>query len=791
MQDLKQQFNDLKKRVLEQRFSRMNDMQQKAVFKVKGPLLILAGAGSGKTTVLVNRIAYLLGFGDAYHDERAGEFATEGDVAFLKGAAENPDYDVEELRRALHAQPVNPWNVLAITFTNKAANELKDRLCNLLGSDGLSVNAGTFHYICLRILRREIEALGYSSSFTIYDTDDSVRTLKDCLADLNLDDKMFPPKTMLNTISHAKDSMISPEQYLAENGEDFRKKVIGNIYTLYQKKLQASNALDFDDIICLTVRLFENYPDVLDHYQNLYKYILVDEYQDTNHAQYRLVSLLSAKYKNLCVVGDDDQSIYRFRGATIENILSFEQEFDNAEVIRLEQNYRSTQNILDAANEIIKNNSERKGKNLWTDNGTGAKITSYRAPDENAEAAFVVKTIEEDVANGLKFADHAILYRMNAQSATVERQLVKSGIPYRIVGGTKFFERKEIKDVLSYFHILSNSGDSVRLKRIVNEPKRGIGETTVKNVEAIAGQLGVSMYDVMRHASDYEVIAKKGAALEDFTRMIEELRDESLNVSLPELLDDLMEKTSYFEYLKAQGKEGEARLENIAELKSNLIKFEQEKEEANEEPTLQGFLEEVSLYTDLDNLNDSDDSVILMTMHSAKGLEYKTVFVIGMEENIFPSFLSATSDEELEEERRLAYVAVTRAKEHLYVTNSAQRMIFGRTSRNMPSRFLKEIPEELLDIIDETVKAYGFARRPEKAKPVYKPEVEGTVGVHRTMEKAAVDYGVGDTVEHKVFGRGEVLSMTKMGNDTLVEIRFEKKGVKKIMANFAKLTRIS
>lgn len=784
-ESFKDEFNRLKRAILERRFSRMNAMQKKAVFQIKGPLLILAGAGSGKTTVLVNRIACMIHFGNAYHEEFNG-VPSEEEMEFLREAAGADVCDEEKLKEVLRARPIRPWNVLAITFTNKAARELKDRLCQLLGSDGLSVNAGTFHYICLRILRREIGALGYGPGFTIYDTDDSLRTIRDVLADLQMDEKMFPPKSMLHAISRAKDALISPEQFLAENEGDFKGKKIAQVYVHYQKRLETSNALDFDDIICLTVRLFREQPDVLDHYQNLYQYILVDEYQDTNHAQYELVRLLSGKYRNLCVVGDDDQSIYRFRGATIENILSFENEFEDAVVIRLEQNYRSTQNILDAANGLIKNNRSRKGKNLWTDNGEGERVISYRAPDEAAEAQFVAKTILEDVAGGMRFADHAVLYRINAQSATIERALVKSGIPYRIVGGTKFFDRKEIRDVLAYFHVICNPSDSVRLKRIVNEPKRGIGDTTLKNVEAIALREGVSMFEILHHAGEYEVISKKGAVLEEFARMIDGLREYSEQATLDQLLDELLERTSYGKYLKAQGREGESRLENIAELKSNLIKYAAE----NEEASLQGFLEEVSLFTDLDGVNDGEDAVILMTMHSAKGLEYRTVFVVGMEENLFPSYQSSGSEADLEEERRLAYVAVTRAKERLYVTNSSQRMIFGRTSRNMPSRFLREIPEHLLQIIDETVTAYGFAKRPERAKPVYHPEVEGTVGVHRAADQSAVDYAVGDTVDHKVFGRGRVLSMTPMAGDTLVEVSFEKKGVKKIMANFARLTRV-
>ena len=786
MQSLSERFHTLKQKLLEKRFSNMNEMQKKAVFQVKGPLLILAGAGSGKTTVLVNRIAYLLNYGNAYHDDLLDATAEQEEVDALQAMESEGEIDDARLRKALRARPVNPWNVLAITFTNKAANEMKDRLFGLLGDDGLRVNAGTFHYICLRILRREIEALGYGKGFTIYDTDDSQRVLRDCLADLNLDEKMFPVKSVLHTISNAKDAMLSPEDFARENEADFRNTVIGNIYALYQKRMKASNAVDFDDIICLTVRLLKEYPDVLDHYQNLYQYILVDEYQDTNHAQYELVSLLSGKYQNLCVVGDDDQSIYRFRGATIENILSFEHEFDNAVVIRLEQNYRSTQNILDAANELIKNNVGRKGKKLWTDNGQGPRAISYRAPDETAEANFVVKQIEEDVHNGMRFSDHAVLYRMNAQSATIEKQLVRSGIPYKIVGGTKFFERKEIRDILAYFHVLDNPSDTVRLKRIINEPKRGIGDTTVKNVEAISEQLGIPMYEVLRRAGEFEVLPKHGETLLRFVGMLDELRDMSLTSPLSELLDVLMEKTGYADYLKSQGREGETRLENVAELKTNLIRYTEE----NEEPSLQGFLEEVSLFTDLDNLNADDDSVILMTIHSAKGLEFKSVFIVGMEENIFPSYQSAQLDDSLEEERRLAYVAVTRAKKQLYITNSSQRMLFGRTSRNIPSRFLKEIPEELLEIIDETTKAYGFQKRPEKAKPVYVPEIEGTVGVHKAMEEAPIDYTVGDRVEHKVFGIGRVRSMTPMSNDVLVEVEFEKKGVKKIMANFARLKKI-
>lgn len=772
----------IKQQLLSRRFNRMNDMQKQAIFQVNGPVLILAGAGSGKTTVLVNRIANLLDFGNSYHDASS---IPEGIGKELLNKAEHNELSAEELRQALDVKTINPWNVLAITFTNKAAGELKERLARLLGERGAAVNAGTFHSICLRILRREIDRVGYSSSFTIYDTDDTQRLIKDCETDLMVDDKMFPPKSVLTEISRAKDSMTTPEAYIEQNGADFKKKIIGNIYSEYQKRLKANNAVDFDDIIVLTVQLFENYPDVLDHYQNLYRYIMVDEYQDTNQVQYKLVHLLSGKTRNLCVVGDDDQSIYRFRGATIENILNFEKDYENATVIRLEQNYRSTQSILDAANALIKNNLGRKGKNLWTDQGAGDKVLSNRCRDESSEAQLVCAKIQEFAQNGIPFSEQAVLYRMNAQSSNVERALVRAGVPYRIVGGHKFYERKEIKDVMAYLQVIVNPSDSIRLKRIINEPKRGIGDATIQHVERIAASLNIGLVDVMRNAGKYEATAKKASSLGSFVGLIDDLTASAKLLPLPELLDEIMEKTSYRSYLKSQGHEGESRLENIEELKTNLMHYQQE----NPEGTLSGFIEEVALYTDLDSVNDSEDKVTLMTMHSAKGLEFKNVYIVGAEENIFPSYLSANSEAELEEERRLAYVAVTRAKEHLLISHAAQRTLFGRTSRNMPSRFLREIPEELLSYTDELANSpqYAFPTRAEKPKPVYKPEVSGTVGVSKPVVRADVRYAVGDKVSHKVFGTGVVKAMTPMSNDTLVEVLFDKAGVKKIMANFAKL----
>lgn len=789
---LEQRFLSLKRQILEQEYQHLNKEQREAVFRVNGPLLILAGAGSGKTTVLVNRIGHLLEFGNTWLEDNIPAELSEDDVDYLESYAQGNRENRERMVALLAARTVNPWNVLAITFTNKAANELKERLTARLGETGAEVRSGTFHSVCMRILRREIGALGYTSSFTIYDTDDSVRVIKDCMADLGVNEKMFPPKTILGEISRQKDSMISPEEFLSQSEADFRLKTIANICIQYQKRLKSANAVDFDDIILLTVRLFQDFPDVLEHYQNLFKYVLVDEYQDTNQLQYRLVSLLSLRHQNLCVVGDDDQSIYKFRGATIENILSFENQFQNAVVIRLEQNYRSTQNILDAANAVIQNNMGRKGKNLWTDNGEGDKILIYRGRDDFDESTYITGVIEDHVQDGKKFADHAILYRMNAQSANIERALIKSGIDYKIVGGTKFFERKEIKDVLAYFHVIDNSADTVRLKRIINEPKRGIGASTVGAVESIALQTGMSMYEVMRMSDQFGTLSKKAKSLRDFVDMIEELKALELEVPLDELLDEVMEKTGYRIALTAQGVEGRVRLENIEELKSNLNRYSQENPE---DGSLSGFLEEVSLYTDLDSVNESDDKVILMTIHSAKGLEFPVVFLLGMEDGIFPSYNSIQSQDELEEERRLAYVGITRAKEKLYVTHTGSRMMFGSVSRNLPSRFLKEFPEEVVEQKDNTIYSYAnqnaAAAKENTVKPSFpaKPAV-GLSGMRPKQEKSAVDYAVGDSVRHKVFGSGMILSLTPMGNDTLIEVAFEKVGTKKIMANFAKLTKI-
>lgn len=786
MSELQERYLSLKKKIIEQEYSRMNDMQRQAVVTVDGPLLILAGAGSGKTTVLVNRIACLLSYGNAYLDTAVPEKIGEREIEFLSQYVQHPN---EQEREAVHGilavRPPRPWNILAITFTNKAAGELKERLNAMLGEDGGEVNAGTFHSVCVRILRRNIDRLGYTGSFTIYDTDDSLRVVKDSMADLGVSDKMFPPKAVLGEISRSKDKMLSPKQFIQSVGSDYRLSVIGKIYDRYQTRLKTANALDFDDLIVLTVRLFEEFPDVLEYYQNRFRYILVDEYQDTNHAQYCLVSLLAGKHHNLCVVGDDDQSIYKFRGATIENILSFEKQFRNAVVIRLEQNYRSTQNILDAANAVISHNQERKGKRLWTQNGDGEKIVVRRASDESAEAEFVASSIVENVKNGRKYSDHAVLYRMNAQSNSVERYFIRSNIPYRIIGGHKFFERKEIKDMLAYLNVINNPSDSVRLKRIINEPKRGIGASTVAAAEQIAEGEGIPLFEVLREADTYPALSRRSGPLKEFVRIITELAFAAEQESLEDLLDQLLQETGYRLMLQADGPEGEVRLENIEELKSNMKNYE---EENQDDASLSGFLEEVALYTDLDNLNQSEDSVVMMTLHSAKGLEFPYVYIVGMEEGIFPSRNILNFPEELEEERRLAYVGITRAKEKLYLLSAASRMLFGSTTRNRSSRFLEEIPGELTDRKDLTVHTYTPYQPQTKQVPAaFSVEPAGRPA---KAAPAAIDFKVGDTVSHRVFGNGMVVSMTPMANDVLVEVAFDKVGTKKIMANFARLKKI-
>lgn len=795
MSDLKQRYLTAKKNILEREFSRMNDMQRFAVFHIKGPLLILAGAGSGKTTVLVNRIANMIRYGDGYTTEVLPNGLTEDEVTFLEGfaqggLAEKSDADKQRAAELISHWPPKPWRIMAITFTNKAAGELKDRLTAMLGEEnGGAIWASTFHSTCARMLRRYGERLGYSDKFTIYDTDDSKRMMKDVMSYLRIDDKVLPAKTILSEISRAKEQLLDPKAYAAKAGSDFRLKKVADCYALYQKRLNDADAMDFDDLLFQTVRLFQSNPDVLEYYQNRFEYIMIDEYQDTNHAQYLFAKMLSEKSGNLCVVGDDDQSIYKFRGATIENILSFEKTFPNAEVIRLEQNYRSTQNILDAANAVIQNNTERKGKNLWTANGDGDKIVHYHAQSESDEANFIAKTVENNVAaGGLHYGDHAVLYRMNAQSNAIENYFMRAGIPYRVIGGHRFYERKEIKDMLAYLCVIANPADEIRLKRIINEPKRGIGDKTIQTASEIAAELGLSMFEVIREADNYQALSRGAAKLKAFAKMIEDFIDLSGEVKLNKLLESILQKTGYLTALRMTDEKAEDRIENINELASNLLKYQQEHGDATD---LGEFLEEVALIADIDNLDSDSDAVVMMTMHSAKGLEFPAVFLPGMEEGIFPGMQSILNPSEIEEERRLAYVGITRAKQKLYIINSDSRMLFGNSHRNRLSRFVEEIPETLVEEIRPESKRTAVqspAPKPQR-KHIADMQLAGEAQQKLSHAKAAA-FTPGERVKHKVFKEGTIVKVTPMGNDALLEIDFDSKGLKKVMANYAGLVKI-
>lgn len=788
----------LRRAVLEKDFARMNDRQKQAVFTVNGPLLILAGAGSGKTTVLINRIANILRYGDAYNSTYLRDDLDENDIAACKAYIENSTPLTTETQEHLSVSACAPWRIMAITFTNKAAGELKDRLCAMLGETANDIWASTFHSTCARILRRDGERIGYSSHFTVYDTDDQRRLMKSILKELDISEKNITPKSILNEISRAKDSLISPAEYALTVGDDFRLKIISRAYTTYQKRLEDADAMDFDDLINKVVELFKKCPDVLEYYQNRFRYLMVDEYQDTNHAQYTFVRMLAEKSGNLCVVGDDDQSIYKFRGATIENILSFENTFQNATVIRLEQNYRSTQNILDAANAVIEHNTERKGKTLWTQNGTGAMIHLHTAENETDEAERITKIILDGVAVGRKFSDYAVLYRMNSQSLTFERNFAKSGVPHRIIGGTRFYERREIREMIAYLSVINNPSDEMRLRRIINTPKRSIGDRSVEVAAQIGQQTGETLFEVISHAKDYPALSRAANKMTLFAAQMQgliELNNDE-EVTLGELYDELVERIDYLNFLKTDDPESaEDRAANVQELASNLRRFEEE----NPEGTLSDFLEEVSLITDIDNYDNNADSVVLMTVHSAKGLEFPVVFLPGMEENIFPGMASVYVPSEVEEERRLAYVAITRAKEELYIFHAESRMIFGMTNRNRVSRFVEEIPETLV----EHTRSRDYSARPvsmpsfggakpfgEAPKTKSVAEAGGFTPKPRVKPAPAGTYRVGDTVLHKAFGTGLIVSATPMANDTLLEVAFDKVGTKKLFANFARLTKV-
>ena len=788
----------LKQQAFRKYFHSLNEQQQQAVFSVNGPVLVLAGAGSGKTTAIISRIVNMIYFGDGY--AQADGYLPEEDAVWLQAYIDGKEpEDVERLREILAIAPIRPWNILAITFTNKAAGEMRARLASTLGEElASSVHASTFHSACVQILRRSIERLGYGSDFAIYDADDSRKLMKSCLADCNVSEKQFPPRGIVQEISNAKDAMISPEEMWEDAGEDYRKQTVARLYAAYQRHLRESNALDFDDIIYLTVELFRRFPEELAKYQYRFPYVLVDEYQDTNHAQYQLISLLTHASGNLCVVGDDDQSIYRFRGATIENILGFEEEFPDCTVIRLEQNYRSTQNILDAANSVIANNTGRKSKHLWTNAGAGEKITWYRAADESDESAYVSDTILKQVKAGEKYSDHAILYRMNAQSNMLERALVHKGIPYRIYGGTRFYDRKEIKDILAYMSIVENPNDRVRFERIVNEPKRGIGNATLALLLQISQDLHLSPLEVLQNVEQYPALSKKKTALKKFAELWEALITAEREQPLEQFLDTILEKTGYHGMLESMGEEGTFRLENIEELKTSILTYQNEAEEAS----LGGFLEEISLYTDVDKYEPDQDTVMLMTVHSAKGLEFRNVFLVGMEQGVFPGNRSLSTPQDLEEERRLAYVALTRAKEKLTLTNTRQRTLYGRTSPAMPSRFLKEIPEENMEWLGKPEPQQAAShwegewqrpaaasqvrtRREEPVRSTTAPSAPSVRARSAAPSAPLMQLRAGDSVRHNAFGDGMVLSVRPMGGDALVEVAFDKIGTKKLMLKAA------
>ncbi|MBQ8922012.1 MAG: UvrD-helicase domain-containing protein [Oscillospiraceae bacterium] len=769
----------------------LNPPQQEAVRTVTGPVSVLAGAGSGKTTAIVNRIAFMMRFGDAYYGEIPP--CTPEDTAYLQKVADGTaEPDEQRLTELLGFAPVPGWRILAITFTNKAAAELKNRLETMLGESAGDVWAATFHSACVRILRQHIDRLGYGSDFTIYDADDSQRVIAAVIKDPAMQErgrgyameKAFPPKAVAHEISRAKDRLITPQQLYDEADGDFRRSKIAQIYAAYQQRLRESNAVDFDDIILLTVQLFRENPDVLEKYQNRCRYLLVDEYQDTNPAQYELIHLLAERHRNLCVVGDDDQSIYKFRGATIENILSFEEQFPDCKVIRLEQNYRSTKRILSAANSVIRNNLGRKDKTLWADAPEGEKVHWFRAQDQNDEAKYVAETVAEGVRKGGRYSDYAVLYRNHALSNALERALAHANIPYRIYGGLRFFDRKEIKDIIAYLCVIHNPHDILRFTRIINEPKRGIGTQTLADIIAIALDLNLSPLEVLQTADSYPRLSKKGSAIRAAAEMFAELVDAASEQPLDVLYDTVLEVTGYLDMLKAEGEEGETRIENIRELKTNILTYMNAAENEGEEPTLGGFLEEISLYTDQDRADESQDAMTLMTVHAAKGLEYNTVFLVGMEEGIFPGRRSMDSTEEIEEERRLAYVAITRARKQLFVTTAAYRMLYGQTGSNGTSRFLREMDPEVLEKEERS----GSGGRP----PVQSTAVfSGGAVPGKEPKQPMQHYSPGDRVKSAVHGEGTVLSVSPMGGDLLMEIAFDQAGTKKIMAKYARIRKVT
>ncbi len=818
-----EEFTDLRRTILDRQFSRMNAPQRQAVFHTEGALLILAGAGSGKTTVLINRIANLIRFGRTDEHTVAPAALSPTQEEALRACAAGTRQPDASILDWLAVDPCPAWKILAITFTNKAAGELKERLCRMLGDEGNEVCASTFHSFCARILRREGEALGYSRHFTIYDTDDSRRLMKSCMKELNIDEKTLGHKAILGEISRAKDELVDSTEYTAahENGADIRLRLVARAYRLYQQKLRDADAMDFDDLLCRTVELFRTHPAVLERYQNRFRYLMVDEYQDTNHAQYQLVSLLAAKSGNLCVVGDDDQSIYKFRGATIENILNFEEEFPGCRVIRLEQNYRSTQRILTAANGVIACNKGRKGKTLWTDNGAGDPVRVVTVDNAEEEGRFIADTILSGVATGRRFAEYAVLYRANAQSNAIEQALVRSGVPYRVIGGHRFNDTQEVRDAMAYLRVINNPEDEVSLRRIINQPKRGIGDATVEAAAEIAVGLGEPLYAVLSRAGEYPALSRAAARIGVFVEMMEDLRqmaDDPEN-SLHLLYTTMLERSGYLSMWKEAGDAEAGRVENLEELSSTIRQYE--KNCGDDLPELSGFLEEQALMTDIDNFDANADAAILMTMHAAKGLEFPVVFLPGFEDGIFPGYQTMFDPAELEEDRRLCYVAITRAREELYITRARERMLYGQTNRNQPSRFLEEIPAEVKEDVNRCRAVTDFGgfggfgggrfggSRPgmncgdNRPAPAHSAEAfrtttpaarssgssRRTVAQSAAAKPAAIQWQVGDAVHHKSFGDGVIVKMTPMAGDTLLVIEFDRAGQKKLMANYANLSR--
>ena len=818
MTELEKRFVAARKRAIEVDFSKLNPMQRQGVLTTEGPLLLLAGAGSGKTTVLIHRIANLLRYGRGSDCEEIPMPISEDEVEFLEAYVENPTEEQKPLARYLCAvEPPQPYEVLAITFTNKAANELKERLERMLGEEGCDVWASTFHSACVRILRRDIDRIGYSRDFTIYDTDDSKRVIKDCLKELDLDEKTFSTREVLSAISRAKEEMVSPAEYCEhwEKQSDWRKIRIGKVYSLYTNKLRSANALDFDDLILQTVHLLESDREVREYYRRRFRYVLIDEYQDTNHLQYRLTTLLAGGYRNICVVGDDDQSIYRFRGANIENILNFEKQYAGTRTIRLEQNYRSTQHILDAANAVIRNNEGRKGKTLWTDRGEGEKVTIKTTFNENDEANFVLGEIMMNYNRGLNWRDHAILYRMNAQSNALEYAFRRNGVPYKVMGGMKFFDRAEVKDMLAYLCLINNPTDDLRLRRIVNVPTRKIGAASIDKAQRIATENNLPLYEVLRHAKDYPDLKTAAVKFYPFTDMIEEMREKADQMELVDFYEYVCERSGYAAMLTEKNDmESRGRLENIRELTSSIRAF---LDNDPENPTLAGFLDEVALYTDLDSADAGDNAVVMMTIHSAKGLEFPHVYVVGMEDGLFPGNRAMSEPEEMEEERRLCYVAMTRAMEKLTLTHARQRMLFGRTTPAMPSRFLEEVPEEnsqwigkpepraerhWSDDYNDDVGGFsssfgggysgghgsfgGYNTTYASAPKVSAKKPTFTESIKKTAPAApALQLQAGESVRHDAFGQGLVISVRPMGGDALIEVAFDKVGTKKLMLKAA------